>query len=320
MANSSGKVAVVTGGSQGIGRAIVDRLVQDGFAVGILDIDVARAEETAAAVAERGGRAIFRHADITDAAAVKDAVTDIEGALGPVDLLVNNAGFTDAGAIETIGLDAWHREVDVNLHGPYHCIRAVLPGMIERRGGVIISIASVNGVRYFGNPAYSAAKAGVINLTQSTASEFGKYGIRCNAVLPGSVRTNNASWEIRIRKDPQIFEKLARWYPLGRVAEPDDIAKAVAFLASDDASYITGALLPVDGGLLSGMNVMIDEFILEFENLRQRAACKTGWQRTPEPFTTCRRRAWCSTVRSFGATSRGWPPPAAGTASRCART
>ncbi|SDK60933.1 SDR family NAD(P)-dependent oxidoreductase [Aliiruegeria lutimaris] len=263
MTTSSKPVAIVTGGSQGIGEAITERLVQDGAAVCILDIDIERAEATAARLVDGGGTAIFRKADITDFAAVDRAIADTETTLGPIDLLVNNAGFTDAGDIETIALDSWHREIDVNLHGPYHCIRAVLPGMIDRRAGVIVNIASVNGMRYFGNPAYSAAKAGIINLTQSTASEFGKYGIRCNAVLPGSVRTNNTSWEIRIRKDPDVFNKLARWYPMGRVAEPEDIAKAVSFLASEDASYITGAMLPVDGGLMAGMNVMIDEFILE---------------------------------------------------------
>ena len=135
--------------------------------------------------------------------------------------------------------------------------------MKARGAGAIVNISSVNGVRYFGNPAYSAAKAAIINLTQSTASEYGKYGVRCNAVLPGSVRTQNVSWEIRLRKDPDVFKKLSRWYPLGRVAEPEDIAKAVSFLGSDDAGYITGVALPVDGGLLAGMNVMIDEFILE---------------------------------------------------------
>jgi NAD(P)-dependent dehydrogenase (short-subunit alcohol dehydrogenase family) len=202
-------------------------------------------------------------ADITDAAAVETAVAELESRLGPVDLLVNNAAFTDAGDIEGIALEDWHKEIDVNLNGTYHCLRAVLPRMKARGAGVVVNISSVNGVRYFGNPAYSAAKAAIVNLTQSTASEYGKYGLRCNAVLPGSVRTQNVSWEIRLRKDPDVFKKLSRWYPLGRVAEPEDIAKAVSFLGSDDASYITGVALPVDGGLLAGMNVMIDEFILE---------------------------------------------------------
>jgi NAD(P)-dependent dehydrogenase (short-subunit alcohol dehydrogenase family) len=168
-----------------------------------------------------------------------------------------------AGDLEHIPLDIWHREIDVNVNGTYHCLRALLPRMQARGKGVVVNIASVNGVRYFGNPAYSAAKAALINLTQSVASEYGRHGIRCNAILPGSVRTDNITWTIRQERDPDVFKKLARWYPLGRVAEPEDVAKAVSFLASDEASYITGVALPVDGGLLAGMNVMISELILE---------------------------------------------------------
>jgi NAD(P)-dependent dehydrogenase (short-subunit alcohol dehydrogenase family) len=263
MPDHSDTVALVTGAGHGIGRAIALRLADEGAAVCVLDINAAQAEETARLLREAGHKAACKLADITDFAAVEQAVAETEADLGPIGLLVNNAGFTDAGDLDGIALEDWHREVDVNLNGPYHCLRAVLPGMKARGRGVVVNISSVNGVRFFGNPAYSAAKAGVINLTQSVASEYGKHGIRCNAVLPGSVRTENVSWEIRIKKDPEIFRKLARWYPMGRVAEPGDVAKAVSFLASDDAAYITGATLPVDGGLLAGMNVMIEEFILE---------------------------------------------------------
>lgn len=255
--------ALVTGAAHGIGRAIALLLAREGAAVAILDLDLKGAEETAQSITESGGRAFAICADITDMAATEVAIDACEGALGPITLLVNNAAFTDAGNLEGMKLASWHKEIDVNLNGSYHCMRALLPRMQTRGGGAIVNISSVNGVRYFGNPAYSAAKAALINLTQSTASEYGRHGIRCNAVLPGSVRTDNASWVIRQQKDPQVFTKLARWYPLGRVAEPEDIAKAVAFLGSDDASYITGVALPVDGGLTAGMNVMIDEFILE---------------------------------------------------------
>lgn len=263
MPRHANTVAVVTGAGHGIGRAIACQLAGEGADICILDINRAQAEETAELLRQLGRRVACKIADITDYDAVREAVAKAEEELGPIGLLVNNAGFTDAGNIEGIALEEWHREVDVNLNGPYHCLRALLPGMKARGHGVVVNIASVNGVRFFGNPAYSAAKAGVINLTQSVASEFGKHGIRCNAVLPGSVRTENASWEIRVRKDPDVFQKLARWYPLGRVAEAEDVAKAVSFLASEEASYITGVALPVDGGLLAGMNVMIDEFILE---------------------------------------------------------
>ena len=214
-------------------------------------------------VRDAGGRAFATKADITDMAALEAAIDAAEAALGPAGILVNNAAYTAAGDLAGISLESWHREIDVNINGSYHGLRAMLPRMQARGGGVVVNIASVNGVRYFGNPAYSAAKAALINLTQSVASEYGKHGIRCNAVLPGSVRTDNITWKIRQERDPEVFAKLARWYPLGRVAEPDDVAKAVSFLASDEADYITGVALPVDGGLLAGMNVMISEFILE---------------------------------------------------------
>lgn len=256
-------VALVTGGGRGIGRAIVRQLAREGAAVAVLDLDGAVAEGAAAELKAAGHRAVALTADITDPAAVEAAVAAAEAALGPLTLLVNNAGFTDAGDLAGLSLDSWRREIGINLDGPYHCLRAVLPRMAAQGAGAVVNIASVNGVRFFGNPAYSAAKAGVINLTLAVASEYGRHGIRCNAVLPGSVRTANRSWEIRLEKDPKVFDKLARWYPLGRVAEPEDIARAVSFLGSDDAAYITGASLPVDGGLLAGMNVMIEEFILE---------------------------------------------------------
>lgn len=257
------RIALVTGAAHGIGRAIALHLAGKGAAVAVIDLDAAGAEATAELVRQNGGRGWAAGADITDAAAVEAAVASAEAALGPIDILVNNAAYTVAGDLEHIPLDIWHREIDVNVNGTYHCLRAVLPRMQARNAGTIVNIASVNGVRYFGNPAYSAAKAALINLTQSVASEYGRHGIRCNAILPGSVRTDNITWTIRQERDPDVFRKLSRWYPLGRVAEPEDVAKAVSFLASDEAGYITGIALPVDGGLLAGMNVMISEFILE---------------------------------------------------------
>jgi NAD(P)-dependent dehydrogenase (short-subunit alcohol dehydrogenase family) len=137
--------------------------------------------------------------------------------------------------------------------------RAVLPGMVERGRGVIVSVASVNGLMCFGNPAYSAAKAGLLNLTQSIAVEYGPKGVRANAVSPGSVRTENRSWTSRLERDPQLFEKLARWYPVGRVGKPEDIAAAIAFLAADEAAFVNGANLVVDGGLTAGMGPMARE-------------------------------------------------------------
>lgn len=263
MARHAGAVAVVTGGGHGIGRAIAQRLGSEGAKVAVLEVNEDRGRETVALLQEHGVESAFVKADICDPGEVEAAFDEAASALGSISLLVNNAAFTDAGRLSDISLQAWHREIDVNLNGTYHCVRAVVPRMKAVGGGAIVNISSVNGLRYFGNPSYSAAKAGIINLTQSVASEYGADGIRCNAVCPGSVRTDNETWTIRQQRDPDVFRKLGRWYPLGRVAEPDDIAKAVSFLGSDEAAYITGVVLPVDGGLLAGMNVMIDEFILE---------------------------------------------------------
>lgn len=256
-------VAIVTGAGHGIGRAIARQLAGEGAAVAVLEVDATRGRETVAELVAAGARAYFALADITHYGEVEAATADVARQLGPVSLLVNNAAFTDAGSLETISLDAWHREIDINLNGTYHCIRAMVPAMRANGGGAIVNISSVNAVRYFGNPSYSAAKAGILSLTKSVASEYGADGIRCNAICPGSVRTDNVTWTIRQQKDPDVFKKLARWYPLGRVAKPEDVARAVAFLGSDEAAYISGAILNVDGGLLAGMNVMIDDFILE---------------------------------------------------------
>ncbi|MDH5189339.1 MAG: SDR family oxidoreductase, partial [Rhodospirillaceae bacterium] len=235
----------------------------EGAAVGIIEIKDDLGKGVASKLNSDGIKTHYINADITKPDEIKSAMNEIKNTLGPIDLLVNNAAFTDSGNLHQISDEEWVSEIDINLNGTYHATRAVLPQMVERKQGAIVIISSVNGLRYFGNPAYSAAKAGSINLAQSLASEYGKYGIRTNVVCPGSVRTEAASWKARLKRDPLVFEKLARWYPLGRVAVPEDIAKAVAFLGSDDASYINGAMLPVDGGLLAGMNVMIEELTLE---------------------------------------------------------
>jgi meso-butanediol dehydrogenase/(S,S)-butanediol dehydrogenase/diacetyl reductase len=151
--------------------------------------------------------------------------------------------------------------VDVVLKSVFLCSRAVLPSKIERRGGAIVNIASVNGLSALGNEAYSAAKAGVINLTQGIAVRYGPHGVRCNAVAPGTIRT--PVWQERVKRDPRVFERLVKWYPLGRVGEPDDVANAVMFLASEEASWITGTVLCVDGGLLAGNFRMTRELLAE---------------------------------------------------------
>ncbi len=181
--------------------------------------------------------------------------------MGPVDILVNNAGGSAHRTFAHTDPVGWRQDIHLNLDSAYCCTHAVIPGMLARRSGVIINIGSVNGLSALGDPAYSAAKAAMISLTRSLAQEYGPYGVRANIVLPGTVRT--PLWEKRAAKDPKVLETLRRWYPLGRIVEPVDIARAVGFLASDAASAITGVALPVDCGLTSGNIVMRRELTLE---------------------------------------------------------
>jgi NAD(P)-dependent dehydrogenase (short-subunit alcohol dehydrogenase family) len=186
-----------------------------------------------------------------------DARKVVETALdrfGRLDVLVNNAGVSLGDSVLDTDPATWDRNFAVVLKGAYHFTRAALPAMRERRRGVIVNVASVNGLLGLGEDAYSAAKAGLINFTQNLAVRYGADGIRANVICPGTVRT--PIWRDTLARRPDVFERLAAWYPLGRVGEPDDVARAALFLASDDAAWITGAVLPVDGGLTAGLRRM----------------------------------------------------------------
>jgi meso-butanediol dehydrogenase / (S,S)-butanediol dehydrogenase / diacetyl reductase len=254
MTRLQGKVAIVTGGGSGIGRAICKHFSGEGASVVVADIAAERGEEVAA---EIGGRAV--QADVTVAADVSRIVE----AAGPVDVLVNNAGGGMNDDLLDIDEEAWDADMALNLKSAFLCTKAVLPQMTERRRGAIVNIASVNGMAFFANDAYSAAKAGLLQLTRSTAVRYGRFGIRANAIAPGTIRT--PLWQERVDKEPAIFERLVSWYPLGRVGEPEDVAAAAVFLASDEASWITGEVLRVDGGLLAGNYRMARELVAEFE-------------------------------------------------------
>jgi len=248
-----GKRALVTGGGSGIGRATCRRFAAEGATVVVADLLGERAEEVAA---EIGGTAV--QADVTVAA---DVARMVEAA-GLIDVLVNNAGGGFADDLLEISEEEWDADVTVNLKSAFLCSKAVLPGMIEHGSGVILNISSVNGMAFFANEPYSAAKAGLISLTRSMAVRYGKHGIRAVAIAPGTIRT--PLWQERVDKEPAIFERLIRWYPLARVGEPEDVAKAAVFLASDDASWITGEVLRVDGGLLAGNAQMARELVANF--------------------------------------------------------
>jgi meso-butanediol dehydrogenase/(S,S)-butanediol dehydrogenase/diacetyl reductase len=246
------KTVAITGGGGGIGSALVRRFAAEGASVRCIDVDPERAR-TAANAAGSAAEAVV--ADVTVAA-------DVERALaGRVDVLVNSTLSATGDNLVTIGDESWRRDLDGTLTSAFLCTRAVLPGMIERGGGAIVNVASVNGLGYYGNEAYSAAKAGLISLTGSVAARYGRHGVRANAVAPGTIRT--AAWDERLAREPDLLTRLARWYPLGRIGTPDDVAACVLFLASEEASFVTGATLTVDGGLTTGQVRMADELLVE---------------------------------------------------------
>ena len=244
------RVALITGGGSGIGQAIAEHFAQEGAQVVVADRNLARAESTVAKISAAGGTAAPVQVDVAEAAAVARMAAEAEARFGRVDLLVNNAAIAEGDDILTYDETVWDRNLDIVLKSVFLCSKALLPGMVSRRRGAIVNIASVNGLTGLGEEAYSAAKAGVINLTKNLALKYAGYGVRANVICPGTIQT--PIWEPILAKDPQVFERLARWYPLGRVGQPADIAKAALFLASDDAAWITGATLVVDGGLMAG--------------------------------------------------------------------
>jgi meso-butanediol dehydrogenase / (S,S)-butanediol dehydrogenase / diacetyl reductase len=257
------KVVLITGAGRGIGRATASRLAGEGAALAILDRDQAAADAAAAALREAGAEALAIVADITDRPALEAVIERALGHFGRVDVLVNNAARALKGNLEQTTPEDWASELAGTLTGAFLVTRLLLPGMVERGRGAIVNVGSVNGLLALGNPGYSAAKAGLLNFTKALATEYGKKGIRANMVSPGTIRTESPSWQKRQALDPDVFEKLARWYPVGRVGRPEDIAAAIAFLAADEAAFVNGANLVVDGGLTAGNAPMIAELTIE---------------------------------------------------------
>jgi len=236
-------VALVTGAGRGIGRAIAERLAAEGAKVAVLDVDEATARATAEAIGGVGIRT-----DVTDGASVRAAVAESERRLGPTTILVNNAGWDKAEPFVKTSEETWDKVLAINLKGPIRMTRAVLDGMIERRRGRIVTVSSDAGrVGSSGEAVYSAAKAGVIGFSKTLARELARHSINVNVVCPGP--TNTQLLRDVAPENPKLIEALKRAVPFGRIGEPHEVAAAVAFLASDDAGFITGQTLSVSGGL-----------------------------------------------------------------------
>ena len=251
MRGLKGKTVLVTGGGSGIGRAISVRFAQEGSIVGIFDINLDGARETVDIIEKAGGKAICREVNIADYEVVKSNVVSLEAETGSVDILVNNAGWDQAIGFLDTDPALWKKVIDINYYGPIHMHYAVLPGMVERGGGKVVSIASDAGrVGSSGEAVYAGCKAGVIALTKTLAREFATANINLNVVCPGPTDTPLLK-EFAGDTDEgrRIVEGLKRAIPMRRIGQPEDYPGIVAFLASDDADFITGQTISVSGGL-----------------------------------------------------------------------
>ena len=251
MRGLKGKTVLVTGGGSGIGRAISVRFAQEGSIVGIFDINLDGARETVEIIEKAGGKAICREVNIADFEVVKSNVVSLEAEAGSIGILVNNAGWDQAIGFLDTDPALWKKVIDINYYGPIHMHYTVLPGMVERGGGKVVSIASDAGrVGSSGEAVYAGCKAGVIALTKTLAREFATANINLNVVCPGPTDTPLLK-EFAGDTDEgrRIVESLKRAIPMRRIGQPEDYPGIVAFLASDDADFITGQTISVSGGL-----------------------------------------------------------------------
>jgi NAD(P)-dependent dehydrogenase (short-subunit alcohol dehydrogenase family) len=253
----AGKVAIVTGGGSGIGRAVAKRFAAEGAAVAVADIAAGNAEAVAAEILADGGRAFAIGVDVSDPRQVQALVDRAVRELGGLDVLMTAAGVLGFGSVVETEPDEWSRVIGVNLTGTYLCARSAIPRMVERGGGSIVTVSSSTGAHDAapGTAAYVASKGGVAMLTKAISVDHAKQGVRANAIAPGPTDTPMLGGVMT----PQELRAFGEAMPIGRLAQPEELAAAVLFLASDEASYVTGAVFAVDGGQTAKVGMTLDD-------------------------------------------------------------
>lgn len=247
------KAVIVTGGALGIGGAASELLAERGAAVAILDWDAAAGNETCDRIVDAGGRAIFEKVDVADHDAVKSAINTAHRTFGRINSLVVSAGIQRYGTAITTDDGQWDEVIGVNLKGAWNAARAVIPFLKESGGGTIVNVSSVQALASQQNVlAYTVSKHGLLGLTRSMAMDFAKDNIRANALCPGTVDTPMLKWAASLDPDPRsVYDACNQMHPIGRIAQPREIAEVIAFLAHESSSFVTGAVWTVDGGLLT---------------------------------------------------------------------
>lgn len=237
------KVAIVTGAGSGIGKAIAERFAAEGAQVVVAEIDASNGRRVVDTIRSREQQAHLQVCDVTREDQVQALADFARRELGRIDILVNDA----ICGVEHVHGNSW-RVIEVAVGGAWNCTRAVLPVMVEQRSGNIVNVSSINALMGFGpEHLYTAAKGALVSMTRSLAGEYGRHGIRVNALCPGSTETEH--WQPIKQANPKVVETISKLYPLGRIAQPSEIASAALFLASDEASFVTGSVLVVDGGI-----------------------------------------------------------------------
>lgn len=247
----TGSVALVTGASSGIGRAAARLFAARGARVGLLDLDASAGELAVESIRGEGGEAIFLAADVSEPSEVEASVAQLVDRYGRLDFAYNNAGLSGpAHDVADMPVDQWRRAIDVMLTGVFLCMKSELPRMLESGGGAIVNCSSGAGLIGFpGQAGYVASKHGVIGLSKTAALEYGSQGVRINAICPGTARTPMV--ERVVAEQPELEQELQRLHPIGRIAEPDEIAEAALWLCSPRSSFVSGSSLVVDGGYVA---------------------------------------------------------------------